>query len=64
MFPTIHDSALPGNWRKSSRSGTDGNCVETASTPGAVLVRDTTDRSGPVLAFSAGTWKRFASSLK
>jgi hypothetical protein len=29
-----------------------------------VLVRDTTDRSGPVVAFTAEAWHAFTSTLK
>ena len=48
-------------WRKSSYSGTQGgNCVEVANHGGRVLVRDTEHRQGPVLAFSAEAWRRFA----
>jgi len=47
-------------WRKSSYSdGNGGNCVETASRDGVVLVRDTTHRDGAVLAFPVGVWRRF-----
>ena len=52
------------NWRKSSYSGNGGqSCIEVASTD-VVLVRDTTDRTGPVLAFSAAAWQRFADQVK
>jgi hypothetical protein len=45
---------MESNWRKSSYSGDNGGaCVEVASAD-AVLVRDTTDRSGPVVAFTVG----------
>jgi hypothetical protein len=51
-------------WRKSSYSGDNGGeCVEVAST-GAVLVRDTTDRSGPVLTFTAASWRAFTAAIK
>ena len=44
---------MESNWRKSSYSGDNGGeCVEVASAE-AVLVRDTTDRNGPVLTFTA-----------
>jgi hypothetical protein len=52
-------------WRKSSFSGNNGgNCVEAASTPGDVLVRDTTDREGVTLAFAPGAWQEFAAKVK
>ena len=55
---------LESRWRKSSYSGGNGGgCVEVASTPGAVLVRDTTNRAGAVLAVPAAAWQRFTSSL-
>jgi hypothetical protein len=49
------------NWRKSSYSS--GNCVETADAGGVILVRDTTDRDGATLAFSASAWQEFTSRL-
>jgi hypothetical protein len=52
------------NWRKATYSNGGENCVETASGSGVVLVRDTKDRDGGTLAFSAEAWQRFASSLR
>lgn len=49
-------------WVKSSHSG-NGGCVEVTAA-GHVLVRDTKDRHGPVLAFSPAAWRRFASQVK
>jgi hypothetical protein len=54
-------------WRKSSHSGGNGGgCIEVGAHAGdgRVLVRDTKDRTGPVLAFTAGNWQRFTSQLK
>lgn len=52
-------------WRKSSYSGSNGGgCVETASDSGVVLVRDTTNRDGAALAFSAEAWVQFIASLR
>ena len=51
-------------WRKSSYSGGNGgDCVEVASTPGVVLVRDTTNRAGAVLAVPVAAWQRFTARL-
>jgi hypothetical protein len=53
------------NWRKSSYStGSGGSCVETASDNGVVLVRDTTDRDGGTLNFSADAWSAFVGTLR
>lgn len=54
-----------GGWRKSTYSdGTGGQCLETASDHGAVLVRDTANRDGATLAFTANAWRAFTASLK
>ncbi|MET7441793.1 DUF397 domain-containing protein [Streptomyces sp. NPDC005496] len=48
-------------WFKSSYSGgTDGeSCVEVATTPGTVHVRDSKDIAGPRLALTSRAWARF-----
>lgn len=55
----------PG-WRKSTYSGNGGaNCVETGTSPGHVLVRDTKTRgTGPILRFAPAAWTRFTHILK
>jgi hypothetical protein len=54
---------LESNWRKSSYSGDNGGeCVHVASAA-AVQVRDTADRNGPVLAFTADAWQAFIATI-
>lgn len=53
------------NWRKSSYSGqSGGNCVAIADGNSRILVRDTKDSQGPVLKFSADSWRKFADQVK
>jgi hypothetical protein len=53
---TVPDQVI---WRKSSRSGEQGECVEVGKTPGSALVRDTKLGQGsPVLQVS---WSDLAS---
>ncbi|MFG2046938.1 DUF397 domain-containing protein [Micromonospora sp. NPDC048935] len=55
---TAHD--LTGlEWRTSTRSSGNGNCVEVATAGGRVAVRDSKDRSGPALAFGPTAWRAF-----
>jgi hypothetical protein len=51
------------DWRKSTYSGSNGgSCIEVGSADG-VLVRDTTDRDGGTLGFTADAWMTFIKSL-
>jgi hypothetical protein len=54
-----------GSWRKSSYSGGNGGeCVEVGDGQNVIAVRDTKDRTGPQLRFSANEWRRFAKQVK
>lgn len=55
---------LEPTWRKSTRSGNSGNCVEVADAAPVVLVRDTADRDGGTLAIPGKAWASFTASLK
>ena len=58
----MHDETEPG-WRKSSKSSS-GNCVEIKETEHEVLMRDSKDRTGPVLHFGHDAWRAFLEDLK
>jgi hypothetical protein len=51
-------------WRKSSYTVNAGNCVETASGTGLVMVRDTKNRAGVTLAIGATAWSKFTATLR
>ena len=73
--PGRHPGSLPADrgtlggmndehdWRTASFCASR-ECIETASSAGAVLVRDKADREGPVLRFGSREWTAFVSSLK
>ncbi|MFI6760550.1 DUF397 domain-containing protein [Micromonospora sp. NPDC050417] len=50
-------------WRKSSRSGSDTNCVEIAELPQTIAVRDSKDPDGPVLTFVRSAWTSFVTDI-
>lgn len=55
------------DWRKSSYSNaTGGDCLEAASASSLVLVlvRDTTDRQGAMLAIAPAAWTAFLATLR
>jgi hypothetical protein len=55
---------MESNWRKSTYSGDNGGaCVEVA-TADAVLVRDSTDHSGPTVTLDARVWRAFIAYIK
>jgi len=53
------------DWRKSSFSSANGGqCVEVGNVAAGVVVRDTTDRAGAVLAVSAGAWRALLAEVR
>ena len=51
------------SWRKSTWSGS-GNCVQVARADTQVLVCDTKDPAGPILAFTRAEWQAFLAGAK
>lgn len=53
------------DWRKSTRSQSNGQCVEVAANLAEVVaVRDSKDPSGPVLTFTPQQWQLFLNDVK
>ncbi|WP_026271070.1 DUF397 domain-containing protein [Salinispora pacifica] len=52
-------------WRKSTRSGANGDCVEVADNlPEVVGVRDSKDPTGLALVFGPTAWQAFVQQTK
>ena len=51
-------------WRKAKRSIGNGACVEVAPADTSLLVRDSKDPHGPVLAYDVASWQQFVASAK
>jgi hypothetical protein len=51
-------------WRKSTYSTDQGNCVEAASPRGVVAIRDSKNPDGPRLAFAPEPWRAFTGHIK
>jgi hypothetical protein len=51
-------------WRKPQRSVGNGACVEVTVAVSGIAVRDSTDKSGPMLACTAESWRSFARSVR
>lgn len=75
VYSSGHESGFSGGncgrieagWRKSTYSDANGGCVEAASAPDLriIAVRDTRQFGrGPVLEFSATTWRTFIDDAK
>ncbi|HUZ56750.1 MAG TPA: DUF397 domain-containing protein [Streptosporangiaceae bacterium] len=52
------------HWRKSSYSNAGNNCVEVGDSGTACAVRDSKNRDGGHLSFSAEAWQAFITDVK
>jgi hypothetical protein len=66
MAGSVADSEMAGStWVKSSLSFANGNCVEVSDLPeGAIGVRNSRDREGPVLRFTRDEWHAFLGGVR
>jgi Domain of unknown function (DUF397). len=55
---------LDQTWRKSSRSSTQGSCVEVRQADNRIEVRDSKRRAGHVLAYAPPEWEAFLDGAK
>src|SRR5258708_10149680 len=64
--PGLPADSLDGAiWRKSSHSGTQGNCVEVATNlPSIVAVRDSKDPDGALLIVSRAAWTALIAGIR
>jgi hypothetical protein len=51
-------------WRTARRSAGNGACVEVAPAGGQVLVRDSQNKTGPVVMYPGRSWRAFLSGVK
>jgi hypothetical protein len=52
------------NWKKASLSYSTGGCVEVATVPDLVRVRDSKNPSGTVLGLSSASWTAFMGEIQ
>ena len=63
---TERDSAqgIDGEWRKSSYSMSNGQCVEVRMADGLIGVRDSMAPAAAVLRFTPGAWAAFIGDIR
>ncbi len=51
-------------WIKASYSGEGDNCIEVARDGDSIAVRDSKDKTGPILRFTSTAWREFLEAVK
>ena len=65
MSDTSPNPSPHRTWHKSSYSaGNGGACVEVATSPDSIAVRDSKDPGGPVLVFTPAEWTAFLAGAR
>lgn len=64
MLTLTNSERMSLTWRKAQRSTNDGACVEVASVPGKIAVRDSKDTGGPILVYAPEEWSAFLDGVK
>jgi hypothetical protein len=57
-------NCVEARWKASSASINGGHCTEVRSDDGVIQMRDSKDRSGPVLSFTRADWEAFIGRIK
>ena len=55
---------IENSWRKSSWNVGDGDCIEVATGDYGIMIRDSKDRGGPILKFTADSWVSLLETLR
>jgi len=55
---------MKGVWRKATKSGNNGACVEVRDRGDRVEVRDSKNPTGPILSFTPSEWDAFLDGAK
>jgi hypothetical protein len=51
-------------WKTSSKSFSNSNCVQVSEAGGMIAVRDSKDPDGPVLSFTPDQWRAFVQGAR
>lgn len=65
LSTSTSDDKIAQAWRVSTKSIGNGQCIQAANlVDGCLAVRDSKDKSGPVLRFNESGWRTFITEVK